>query len=302
MPIDDSIIIDFWFDDEGALAAEEASKSFAAKLAEVDGLKTFPVVARQVLGILSRPEFKMSEVTEALEADPSLAAGVLRMANSAFFSRTKPVGSISQALVRLGGKTVREVVASVATMDLFPDSAGMGKRIRDHCAAVAALSQRLAAVFAPHDVDGLFLCGLMHDVGKMLLIESGEGDYSAEMLAPDGAHEEERGTLGYDHATLGAHVLDAWKLPAPLPKIIAWHHRPQKAYQDPQVRTKIAVLRVSDQLDHLMRTDRTDLDTISSYLNRKLDAAQIGIETEKLHSIWDELVEVRNDALELFAS
>lgn len=302
MSIDDSIIIDFWFDDEGAHAAEEASYSLAAKLAEVDGLKTFPVVARQVLGILSRPEFKMSEVTMALEADPSLAAGVLRMANSAFFSRSKPVGSISQALVRLGGKTVREVVASVATMDLFPDSDGMGKRIRDHCAAVAALSQRLAAFFAPQDVEGLFLCGLMHDVGKMLLIESGECDYSPEMLAPDGSHKEERDMLGYDHATLGAHVLDAWKLPAPIPKIVAWHHRPKKAYDDPQVRSKVALLRVSDQLDHLMSRGTADLETISSYLDRKPDAAEIGIEAHKLHEIWDELAEVRSDALDLFAS
>ena len=81
----------------------------------------------------------------------------MRMANSAFFAGTRAVSSIQQAFVRLGRRSVQEVIAAVATMDLFPDTGGIGKRFRDHCAAVAALVQTLAREFQPDQVEGIFL-------------------------------------------------------------------------------------------------------------------------------------------------
>ncbi|MCP4599597.1 MAG: HDOD domain-containing protein [Proteobacteria bacterium] len=295
---------ELWFlDDDQDEAAIEASNSFAAKLAEVDGLKTFPVVAQQVLSLLSNSNFDVKEVSGALKEDPSLAAGVLRMANSAFFAGTKPIRSIDQAFVRLGSKTVQEVVATVATMDLFPDSGGVGKQVRDHCAATAAIVQLLAKEFVSKYAEGIFLCGLMHDVGKMLLIESRENDYVLEnidALKPDSSHQEERSLLGYDHAVLGGHVLSRWKLPPPIPKVVAWHHQTTRAYEDPEIRPLVALLRVAGHLDAICRKEPPNYEVLLEKLAEKEDCVKVWLTADDLKSQWQSLLEVRSTALKMF--
>ncbi len=298
------IIDELWFSEEDQNEEIlEASDSFAAKLAQVDGLKTFPMVAQQVLSLLSNLNFDVREVASVLEEDPSLAAGVLRMANSAFFVGSQPINSINLAFVRLGSRTVQEVVATVATMDLFPDSGGVGKKIRDHCAATAAIVQFLAKEFAAGHVEGIFLCGLMHDVGKMLLIESRETDYMVEdidALRPDTSHIEERNLLGYDHAVLGGHVLSSWKMPSPIPRVVALHHQPLRAYKDPEARPLVALLRVADHLDAILRSDSSNYEELLDKLAESPDCARIWLTAEDLKSKWQSLHEIRLTALKMF--
>ncbi len=298
------VLEDLWFaEDANDEATMEASQSFAAKLAGVDGLKTFPVVAQQVLSLLTNPNFEVREVASLLSQDPSLAAGVLRMANSAFFTGSQATNSLEQALVRLGSRSVREVVAAVATMDLFPDSGGVGKQVRDHCAATAAVVQYLAREFAPKHAEGVFLCGLMHDVGKMLLIESREIDYASEgieAMRPDTAHVEERSLLGYDHAVLGGHVLRHWKLPEPIPRVVAWHHQPSRAYQDDHVGSFVALLRVADQLEPALRKNPPNVEELLDKVAGTADCERVCITTDDLKSRFQTLLETRTTALELF--
>lgn len=281
----------------------EAAGSFAAQLAEVDGLKTFPVVAQQALSVLSNPDFRVNEATVLIRRDPSLASGVMRMANSAFFAGARSVSSIQQAFVRLGRRSVQEVIAAVAAMDLFPDSGGLGKQFRDHCAAVAAIVQTLAREFQPDQVEGIFLCGLLHDVGKMLLIESGEFDYglvSSDMFRPDRIKDEEVNLLGFDHAALGAVIMERWKLPEPIPWITAWHHRPKQAYADSRVGPMISLLRVADQLDFIVTQKSDTAEEEILRMKSGEDLAQAGIEAEQLIEYLEGIRDARNQSLAMF--
>ncbi len=281
----------------------EAAESFASQLAKVDGLKTFPVVAQQALSVLSNPEFRVAEVTELIKRDPSLAGGVMRMANSALFAGGKPVSSIQQAFVRLGRRTVREVIASVATMDLFPDTGGIGRQFRDHCAAVAAIVQNLAREFSPEQLDGIFLCGLLHDVGKMLLIESREFDYGlfdSESFRPDRIREEEISLLGFDHAALGATVLESWKLPEPIPWVTAWHHKPLLAYQNKNIGSMVALIRTADQIEFIINRKIEDADREIHAMSENADLLQAGISPDMLIYCLEDLIEVRTKSLSMF--
>ncbi len=281
----------------------EAAQSFAVQLAEVDGLKTFPVVAQQALSVLSNPEFRVTEVTDLIKRDPSLAGGVMRMANSAFFAGGRPVSSIQQAFVRLGRRSVQEVIAAVATMDLFPDTGGIGKRFRDHCAAVAAIVQTLAREFQPDRVEGIFLCGLLHDVGKMLLIESGEFDYALAdptLFRPDRMREEEIALLGFDHAALGAVVMERWKLPEPIPWVTAWHHLPSRAYENKQVGPMVALLRVADQVDFIISRKLDTAEKEIEAMSGSADLAASNISVERLLECFESLADARTQSLTMF--
>jgi putative nucleotidyltransferase with HDIG domain len=269
----------------------------------VDGLKTFPVVAQQALAVLSNPEFRVTEVTELIKRDPSLAGGVMRMANSAFFAGGRPVSSIQQAFVRLGRRSVQEVIAAVATMDLFPDNGGIGKRFRDHCAAVAAIVQTLAREFQPNQVEGIFLCGLLHDVGKMLLIESGEFDYNLQdpsLFRPDRMRDEEMSLLGFDHSALGAVVMGRWKLPEPIPWVTAWHHQPSLAYANKTIGPMVALIRVADQLDFIISRKLDSWEKEIAVMSDSADLAQADISADKLLDQFESLKDARNQALSMF--
>jgi putative nucleotidyltransferase with HDIG domain len=199
---------------------------------------------------------------------------------------------------------VREVVASVATLGMFPDAGGLGKKIRDHCAATAAIVQYLARDFSPKFTDGMFLAGLMHDIGKMLLIESQELVYSTgnleETLEPDRIHVDERKMLGYDHAVLGGHVLTAWKIPEPIPKIVAWHHQPSRAMDVPKLGPMVSMLRIADGLDFHLRTAPEKYESILEETASGSDCTYMHISYDDLARRWETLYNIRADSLSLF--
>ena len=302
MKLADTLLEELWFSEgEPEDLSERAGDSVAAKLAAVSGLKPFPVVAQRVLQILSNPDFRLVEVTTALEEDPALAAGVLRVANSAFFAGAKSCASIPQAFMRMGGMAVKESILSVAAMKMFPDVGGHGKAVRDHCAAVAAIVQALARDFAPEYTDGIFLCGLMHDVGKMLLIESGEFQYEAgRPLTPDTDHLLERGALDFDHAVLGGYVMKTWKIPDPVPKLVAVHHQPTLAYEDKKLGVMTAILRIADRLECAFRNEPENIMAFIEGLEDRPETAYAGIEVEDIRLRVDKLYAVRLDSLRMF--
>jgi HD-like signal output (HDOD) protein len=286
-------------------AAEKAAASLAAKLAKVQGLKTFPAVAQKVMQILADPDFKIMDVARAVRDDPALGAKVMRVANSAFYSRGRQVASFDQAIVRLGRGTVREVVAAVATMDLFSDTSGLGARVRDHCAATASVSQVLVKNLAPALGEGAFLAGLLHDIGKLLLMSSGERVYESipaeDLGRPDRAHLYELDALGYDHAVLAGQILWHWQIPAPVPQVVAWHHQPSLAYRDPSVDVPVAFLRIADHLETALEGDAEDIAEFYDQFAEGEDCRFAGVTADDLRRLSEAFSAARNDALGLFA-
>lgn len=305
MKLADTVLEELWFSEENTDDATDIAKeSLAARIATTGGLKPFPIVAQKALEVLSNPHFRLVEITTVLEEDPALAAGVLRMANSAFFAGSKSCASIAQAFVRMGGMSVKETVLSVAAMQMFPDVEGAAKKVRDHCVGVAAIVQSLAREFVPDYTDGMFLCGLMHDIGKMLLVESGEIVYSpidaAEHWRFDTMHLEERARLGYDHAVLGGHILKSWKFPDPIPKVTAWHHQPTRAYEDRKIGDMTAILRIADQLDITFRDAPETIMEFVDALEGKPDMEFVSLTRDDIKRILDKLYAGRLDALRMF--
>ncbi len=291
--------------DTSADPDEQAALSLAAKIASVEGLRPFPVVAQKVMATLNDPNYKVSTIVRLVKEDPSLATNVMRLANSAFFFRGKAIDSINKAIVRLGHSTLKEVVCSVAMMEMFPDVKGMGQSIRDHLAATAALAQELVRDLLPSFVDGAFLCGLVHDLGKLLLIESGELLYKSgdpiELTTPDRAHVKEHRVLGYDHGVLGGQILWNWRFPEPIPQVVAWHHHPALAYQHKTVDYLTAILRIADHVDFYIKDDSFECEHFLEQFSDSDDFAFAGVSEEYMFEKWAKLRETRAESLALFS-
>ena len=253
--LSESICEELWFgEDDPAHADQAASESLAASVAKIKGLRPLPVVAQKVLVELSAPQWQAHRVSALMERDPSLATLVLRIANSSFYRRGAPTTDIRQAVTRLGGAKLQELVVSAAAMSVVRGKSKLARTWRDHCAGTAAVTRQLALVIGARvDPSTAFLSGLLHDMGKLLLLETREIAYDAMEAIHDVSDEAlpaaERVVCSFDHAVLGGHVLREWGIPEPVPRIVAWHHQPVRAYEaDSYTADHVALLRLGDRI------------------------------------------------------
>ena len=276
----------------------EVSRTMAAHAAVATGLKPFPAVAQNALAVLADPDARMKAIVEAIERDPALASRVLRVANSAQYRGARKCSSINEAVVRLGSREVHQVVASVATMGMFQDGSGLGKRWREHLVGVAAVARILGEEHGTQIAGQAFLAGLVHDIGKLLSLQVKEIPY--ETLAPklfdhaDELHVVERILVGYDHAVLGGHVLSQWRFPETISQVAAWHHQPGRAFTEGgEVGLLVALVRLADAVEYRVGAplDEAYLDEVA----RGSAAAYLEIGTRTLVAKWPRFVEAVSD-------
>jgi putative nucleotidyltransferase with HDIG domain len=303
--LSESILEELWFgEDDSQASDEQAATSFAAAMADLEGLRPFSDVARRVLDEVGNPNFEIGRLQSIIEQDPALATKVLRLANSAAFRPREPCGSVKQAIMVLGARTLGEVAMSLSLMAMFSDGSGVGRAVRDHCASTAALVRTLSLARANAGT-ATYIVGLLHDFGKLLLIQAQPATYlkihGHDVSEPDTIHVREREVLGYDHAVLGAHMLRKWGLPDPIPKIIAWHHQPTRAYSaGGAVALSVALIRLAERIDHILHTSPEPSDHVLAHVAQTTDCQYLGFSARDLQKFWDELSAVQREAEQIF--
>lgn len=186
-------------------------------------LPTLRTSVTRVLDATADPDVSMGRVVMMIEGDESLAANVLRYANSAAMTRPISATTVRQAATMVGLARVRQIALEAMTYDFLeraPMTRGTARgALHLHAVAVAGVSA-LIAERAGADQQTAHLAGLLHDIGKVALpvVMSGKNVETA-----DGAAQERRAN-GIDHAQAGALLAAAWDLPPAVVAAIAWHH------------------------------------------------------------------------------
>jgi HD-like signal output (HDOD) protein len=202
-----------------------------------------PSVALQVLELSRRPDADFDQVIGVLERDGLLAGRVLAISQSALYAGRSAIVSLRQALVRLGIKTLRNVVLEAAlNLRIFrvPGYEPAMERLRRHSSATA----HLAALVARHarlDAETAFVCGLLHDVGLAAALtvvaeeSKGAPPPIASLAVP----------LDAVHAGASGLLAGLWKLPAEVKEVVSRHHQLGPAGDAHPV---VAALVVAEQL------------------------------------------------------
>jgi len=243
-----------FMDESDRPAREAAAKSLAAYVSKAHGVRAFPSAVQKLLSTTQSKSFSAQEATATIEGDSSLAARILRVVNSPSFALRMRCRKIQTAVTLLGPKRLAQIATAAAVLDWFSeDSPAIGELFK-HSSGTAVLARHLAprAGLAP---DELYTCGLLHDLGKLMMLQAGDEAYG-EILGlaaahPDLADVEERHRYGFDHATLGAIMFAGWNIPEPVPQVVAWHHQPDRAYMlGGTVGKMVATLRWAELLAH----------------------------------------------------
>ena len=284
-----------WFGGRDQEAEEATSKSLAATAARIVGAKPFPVAAKRLEELTRTTTARIEQVVAVLESDPALSARLLRLVNSAGYGLKVRCTSVRHAAVLVGTRRLNQVATTAAILDLFESSNTLAAELLEHAAVVGSLCRYLAVHLGlPHDE--LFTCGFLHDIGKIMLLDTERDVYPALLRefggSADSVHEQERRVFGFDHATLGAHVLTAWNIPEPVPKVIAWHHQPARALQDSLLSAMVQTLRLADLLAYELgrRQDQEGIQLVAAS-----EAAQyLDISEPQLAAMWHDLAALRD--------
>ncbi len=178
--------MDLWLDGDSPTPVDmRVAESLAARLARLEGLRPFSDVVQKLVAYLANPDFETEKVRRLVESDPGLAARVMRVANSSLFRGYQPCTSIGNAITRIGASNLGGMAIAMSAMSLFRDLDSLGQRVREHCVGTAAVARELALNlgWAAHSSEA-FLVGLLHDIGKLLLFQTGDRTY-ADLLTDD---------------------------------------------------------------------------------------------------------------------
>lgn len=190
-------------------------------------LPLLPEVAGQVMAACSDEACDVRRLAQLIQRDQAMAANLLRLGNSALYAPPVPIVSLQQAVSRLGMKKIREIALIISCQTRV--FAAKDERVRGlfrHALAAAAFAQEIARL-RRWNVEEAFLCGLLHDVGKPVLLHT-----IADLQRAVGICLSAQGRemiLAEGHAEVGATLVESWKLPARLRETILYHHNPTQA-------------------------------------------------------------------------
>lgn len=220
-------------------------------LTQIERLPSLPTVILEVMRIANNPKSNASSFDEALKQDQMLTARVLKLVNSSFFARMRKVTTISESVVVLGFNTLKSVVtAAGASRVLGKKMEGYGYGefgLWKHSFATALTSKIIATALKVERtvVEEIFIAGLLHDIGKLvldpLIRERGSAltDEIATKKKP--RIEAERSVLGFDHAEIGVKVAKKWNLPEQVEEAIAAHHAIENAREHGKTAAVVAL-------------------------------------------------------------
>jgi putative nucleotidyltransferase with HDIG domain len=199
----------------------------------IEHIPTLPVISRQILDIREDDPNSHRKYVNIIEQDQSLTLKVLKVANSAFYGSLSRVGSVDHALVRLGTNEVKSIVLAFSVQTFFSEAKSNAydrKRFWKHAIVCSQVAKLLGIYHRIRSDDSLFLAGLIHDMGKVVLDEYFHEDFLRilDILKEENAtfSQAEKVVLGTTHYQVGAKLLKQWRFPRRVITQVLFHHAP----------------------------------------------------------------------------
>ncbi len=205
-------------------------------LQQLQELPTLPSVAIKVLEATGDDASSTNDIVKLISTDPVLTTRILQLVHRADLGVRGEVNSIERAVSLLGFESVRSAVLAISAFQTLggegpPDKAGHFSREQfwKHCIAVACCAELLAEQMGAKDVNSseAFICGLLHDLGKIALDVMLPKSFSRVVEAADlvrgNIADVERQIIGLDHMVVGKRLVEKWQLPAVI-RDCAWLH------------------------------------------------------------------------------
>lgn len=218
-------------------------EEFVKELGRIPDLPTLPVVAVKVNEMLQDRDVSIGTLSETIQKDQAMVSKILKLVNSAFYGFQSKIRTIPHAITILGFNTVRNAIVSVGVVGAFANrNLFDGFDIKDfwtHSISTAVVGKHLAEKSRLTSPDAVFVAGILHDIGKLVLAQYFTDLFAAlwQEIHDKGVtfHEAEKVVLPARHAQIGGWLAKKWKLPPSLLGAITYHHGTGKTAFDPDL-------------------------------------------------------------------
>lgn len=186
-------------------------------------LPLLPQVATEVLNLTSDPDADMAKLATLIQQDQAIAGQVLKIANSAAYAPRSPIVSMQQAVSWLGMKMLGELALTVSIESGVFRVHGYEPEITSlwRQALASGLYAKEIARQGRHNVEGAFLCGLLHTIGKPVVLQAVlEIQHSMDLSLEWQAFSM---LLDVHHVQVGAAVVEKWNLPPQVKEAILYY-------------------------------------------------------------------------------
>ena len=197
----------------------------------MNALPPMPRAAGTVLRLLESAETTADDLRRVIETDPALAGTVLRLVNSALFGLPQRISTLSHAIMLIGFLRLRSLTLTTVAAGLKglipPAAADEQALIWEHSVDTALGARMIAERLGFGWSEEAFVAGLLHDVGRLVLLAFQVDEYQ-DLVDPGRGSlptpEEEATLLGMTHEQVGRELLSRWNLAPQLVEITGRHH------------------------------------------------------------------------------
>lgn len=214
---------------------EDLKTSAKGQILSIRDLPTLPKVLDEVSRLVQDPNTSIEAIAKVISRDQVLSAKVLKMVNSPVYGFPGRISSIQHSLVLLGFNVIRGVIVSTSVFDIMTKAM---EGLWEHsvgCSLATGLVARAAKVKDPEEFS---VCGLLHDLGKVVaavqLPELHKAVAEAVREQDLRWFEAEKAVLGFGHDRINAWLAQHWHLPATIKEAMSSHHNPDRAQFYPQ--------------------------------------------------------------------
>ena len=247
---------------------------------KIEKLPSLPDIYLQLEREMSSSAISLSNVDKIISKDPVISAKVIQLSNSAFFGLPIRITDINRAVNYLGISIIKNLVLTIKLFKLLEGNNSKTKfytQIWNHSNEVAENVRKICSIkgYSKSLKDDAFLAGLLHDIGKLILIDEFEDYFNnvSEIMKVEQIpfHEAEKKLLNANHAELGAYLLGVWGLPDSVVEAVALHHDNNTTF-DLANPTPALIIKIANEiaLNNSVSTEEITEETIQEVLKNNI--------------------------------
>ena len=253
-------------------------------------MPSFSTTVAKVLNICSNPDAAAGDLNRVISYDPVLTGKLIKLINSAYYGLQNRVTSLTRAIIMLGINTVKNMVLSTSVLASFSGKLNIAALTIDdfweHSLGVAVIAKAIARQQqVPMDeLEEFFVAGLMHDLGKIPLINCCPELYQRALDAAKRSRSALRlaeiDAIGIDHCQVGYLIGAKWKLVDRVQAAILTHHDSEDDRSNTDMRIR-CITGLANQLANAFSIGSSGDADIDSALTVRL-AQDLGIDFNAL--------------------
>lgn len=267
-------------------------KHILNNIKQIKSLPPLPDIYFKIENLANDKTSTPQDFSRVIELDPGITTKILRMINSAHYGFSRKIDNLRDAVSMMG---INGIV-SMVRLSCIAGSLKIDKKAEEYVvqlwrhSAVCAISSQIIAQksgisLQKDDLDNMFTCGIIHDIGKFIFLKFFSDQYVPIMEKHTGNrilnYFEEEKYLGITHVEIGKYLAIHWHLPDFFSQVIRMHHNPQKN----QMSEIFSIIHVADIVSNSISSE----DSLDIFMEHYSHDSSIGYDKNDIKHLVDEI-------------